>query len=119
VFHKYTDPGGSLADWTRHVDGDWIWYCPKCAEVVLLIEEKKENAREKAWTVTRRMATRHEDRPWAWRVIFHEDGDFTVIGARSEEKHDSFGNTRISEERLIAWIEKVFSQHYELRGHAR
>lgn len=117
VFRKHAAPGQRLADWTRHIDGDWQWYCPKCCEIVILIEEKGERFLQKAWTVTRRLATRHEDRPWGWRVVCKSDGTFFVSGARNNGSgHESFfGDRAITEDELVSWIEKAFEQHYAAR----
>lgn len=119
--HSYSiaDGGsGRLLDWTRHVDGDWRWYCPYCARLVILQEEKKPNAAEKGWSATRRAATHHEDRPWAWLIITHDDGTFTVTAARAtDDAHDSLGPRHLNEEQLISWIERAFRQHWEQYGH--
>lgn len=119
VFRKHTAAGEALADWTRHLDVDWTWYCPVCARVVLLVEEKQENALQTVWNVTRRLATHHEDRPWAWRVTCHEEGEFSVTGARNVGPHESFGDRRITESELISWIVRVFEQHYSEQKHPK
>lgn len=90
-----------------------------CNLVVLLIEEKTDTSQQRAWNVTRRMATRHEDRPWGWRVTCHQDGTYTVIGARNADAHQSFGDKTITEDELLRWITKTFEQHYEQHGHRR
>jgi hypothetical protein len=105
---------GRLHQWTRHVDNDWRWYCPHCHQVVLLIEEKLESAKEKSWAVTRRAATHHDDRPFAWLAIVHPDGTFTVTWARAtEDTHDSGGPRRVDAETLIRWVERIFERHYD------
>lgn len=119
VFRRHAMPGGRLADWTRFVDGDWTGYCPHCAQIVVLIEEKGENALQKVWSVTRRLATRHEDRPWGWRVETRADGTFAVTGARAAEGHESFGPTDVDEDGLVRWIEKAFNAHYVAAGHPK
>ncbi len=113
VFRYHAAPGERLADWTRHIDVDWRFWCPYCQQIVLMIEEKQQDAAEQSWAVTRRSATHHLDRPHAWKVVVHAEGDYTVIGARAtDEKHESFGPRRISEETLISWIEAAFERHY-------
>ena len=116
VFRRYAAPGQPLADWTRHVDGDWMWYCPTCGCVVLLIEEKTQNALQRSWAITRRLATRHEDRPWGWRVTATANG-FAVVGARNASGHDAFAVHDVSEGMLIDWIVWVFTEYYREAGH--
>jgi hypothetical protein len=113
LFRKWSKE--SLADWTRHLDVDWTWYCPFCAHVVLLIEEKQENALQNAWNVTHRMATRHEDHPWGWRVTCKRDGTFDVVGARSNGRDESTVKQNLSEEELLRWVTRVFENHYAER----
>jgi hypothetical protein len=84
-----------------------------------LIEEKTDSSMQRAWTVTRRLATQHEDRPWGWRVTCHTDGEFSVMGARNGESHESFGERRIPEPELVAWIGRVFDQHYAEQAHPK
>lgn len=109
---------GRLRNWTRHVDGDWLWYCANCGAIVIFAEEKKDDAKEKAWNVTRRAAFGHSARPWAWLVVTHEGGEYTVTRARlSDQEHETFGPERVDEEALITWIEQAFATHYEAAGH--
>lgn len=120
VFRKWAAPDGPLADWTRCVDGDWVWYCPECYQVVVLIEEKTETSMQRAWNVTRRMATRHDDRPWGWLVVCHNDGSYSVTGARGAgDGHESFGERMLTQDDLLAWITRTFEQHYTEHGHRR
>lgn len=116
LFRRLAEPGEVFADWTRHLDRDWTWYCPVCALVVLMIEEKSDNSPATSWTVTRRLATRHEDRPWGWRITCHSDGAFSVVGARNDP-HDSFLERRVSQDELVNWIVRVFEQHYSEQDH--
>jgi hypothetical protein len=119
LFRKHANRNdGILRDWTRHLDIDWVFYCPECNKQVILIEEKKSGAAENYWTVTRRAATRHEDRPWGWRVTWHPDGQFSVTAARNGENgHQSVGETFMDEETLVATIVAKFKDHYKLEGH--
>ena len=119
LFRGWAEPGGPLADWTRHIDGDWQFYCPRCAHITLIVEEKSEASPAKSWAVTRRLATGHEDKPWGWRVTCLGDGAFSVVGARGGERHESFAEKRIDELELLRWIVRVFEQHYEEAGHPR
>lgn len=113
VYREHAKPGGRLRDWTRHLDVDWIFYCPECGEQIIIQEEKLETAKQFSWTVTRRAATRHQDRPWAWQVIIHAEGDYTVTRVRNNgTRHESFGPERISEDVFIGWIEEAFLEHY-------
>lgn len=117
VFRRHAAPDGRLADWTRHVDGDWFWYCPHCNALVILQEEKGEEAAEKVWSVTRRAATGHKDRPWGWLVETHADGTFTVTAARANEGHQAVPPQRLDEDQLIAWIERAYVVHWDETGH--
>ncbi len=109
---------GRLLDWTRIVDGDWKCYCPYCSSLVVLIEEKLASSAERGWTATRRSATHHEDRPWAWLVVCQEDGSFQVTAARaSDHKHQSIGPTTMDEDKLIGWLERAFQIHYAEAEH--
>jgi hypothetical protein len=120
LFREQAADGMPLADWTRHVDGDWIWYCPVCQGCVVLIEEKTERSPQRSWTVTRRLATGHEDRPWGWRVTCLDDGTFAVTGARMNGNgHESFGERAITKADLVGWIVRAFDQHYVEAGHQR
>lgn len=117
VFREWAD--GPLADWTRHLDVDWVWYCPQCGQAVVLIEEKTEASFDKHWNVTRRLATRHTDSPWAWLVVCNKDGTYSVTGARNNGSHQSFGERTIGQDDLLAWVTKAFEQHYSEQGHRR
>jgi hypothetical protein len=117
LFRQWSRDGQPLADWTRHLDIDWTWYCPYCQEVVLIVEEKHDNSLQSAWGVTRKLAVHHEHAPWGWCVTCHDDGEFSVVGARNNGKHESFGPRRITEGELLSWIVRVFEQHGRERGH--
>lgn len=109
---------GRLLNWTRHVDGDWRWYCPQCYALVVLIEEKDETAKEHGWGATRRSATHHFDRPYACKIVTHADDTFTVTIARaSSAGHESESHERVDEEWLVSWIENAFRRHYEQARH--
>lgn len=114
LFRKWTDPGGPLADWTRHLDSDWKWYCPECGFLVVVIEEKHDDSLQTAWTVTKRAAIRHLDRPWGWRVTCHDSGEFSVVGERDER--NIVQERRMSEETLLAWITRAFEKHGQEHG---
>lgn len=111
--------GGRLRDWTRHIDGDWIWYCPVCFKVVILIEEKGYDAKETKWGLTVRLAKGHEDKPWAWRVTTYPNGTFTVKGkaVKGGSFHEFAESKALNEYELTSWIEKAFIQHYKGEGH--
>lgn len=103
-----------LLDWTRCVDGDWRWYCPVCSALVILQEEKADTAKEMGWSATRRAATGHADAPWAWLIVTHPDGSYTVTGTSASK---SFGPLDVGEDVLIRMIEKAFLNHYRKTGH--
>lgn len=115
VFRKHDKE--RLADWTRHIDCDWRWYCPHCGAIVILIEEKMESSLARSWNVTRRAATGHKDRPWAWMVICRADGDFDITAARVTDAHEVPPPQTLTEDRLISWIERAFVRHYVEAGH--
>lgn len=116
VFRKHDKE--RLADWTRHVDCDWRWYCSYCGAVVILIEEKLEESLERSWNVTKRAAVKSLDRPWAWLVICLNDGRYEVVSARTTESAtETHGPRQLDEDTLIAWIERAFLNHYRDAGH--
>jgi len=119
VYRRHASKGGRLADWTRQVDGDWRLYCPHCAALVVLQEEKDENSLQKSWSVTRRAATRHEDCPSAQLVVTHSDGTYTVTEARvsRQGRHESLGPERLTEDQFVTRIEVAFVRHCQEAGH--
>jgi len=117
LFRAWSLDGQPLADWTRHLDVDWTWYCPRCRAIVLIVEEKHDNSLQSIWNVTRRLATHHSDSPWGWRITCHDGGEFSVVGARTNGTHESFGEQRITEAELLSWIIRVFEQHWREAEH--
>lgn len=99
---------GPLRDWTRHIDGDWLWYCPKCKAFVLICEEKEANAAATSWEQTRLLALGHKDKPHAWRVTCHADGWFAVEGVTGDDRQYSFQAQAAD---LFAKIAELFIRH--------
>jgi hypothetical protein len=119
LFREHIQPGRLLADWTRHVNCDWLWYCPHCLALVIVLEEKLERSLQQGWGATRRFAVRHADRPYAARVTCRDDGTYDVLLARATDvEHVAEAELAYGEAELIALIVHAFHAHYlEAPGH--